>query len=97
MGDVSRDEVTGRRRVPVHPGEAVPGPWVLRDGTALPTALAAALLTGDPGPEAEQRAVAAFRTAVDAGTPPARTRGRDDWRPAAERRAGRPVKTLFAA
>jgi hypothetical protein len=96
MGDrLSRDGVTGRRRV--RPGEAVPGTWDPRDDTALHTALAAALLAGDPGPEAERRAVAAFRTARDAGAHRARTRRRDDWRLPAQRRTGRPVKTTAAA
>ena len=96
MGDrLSRDGVTGRRRV--GPGEAAPGPWEPRDDTALHTALAAALLAGDSGPEAEHRAVAAFRTARDAGAHRARTRRRDDWQLPAQRRTGRPVKTTAAA
>ncbi|MFH9060028.1 hypothetical protein ACH4GM_02175 [Streptomyces coeruleorubidus] len=96
MGDrLSRDGVTGRRRG--RPGEAVPGPWDPRDDTALHTVLAAALLAGDPGPEAERRAVAAFRTARDAGAHRARTRHRDDWRLPAQRRTGRPVKTTAVA
>ncbi|MCT9140317.1 hypothetical protein [Streptomyces violarus] len=96
MGDrLSGDGVPGRRRV--HPGDAVTGPWGPGDDTALHTALAAALLADDPGPEAERRAVAAFRTARDAGAHRARTRHRDDWRLPAERRTGRPVKTTVAA
>jgi hypothetical protein len=59
--------------------------------------LAAVIRGGDLDPVAEQRAVAAFRAARDAGASRARTRRRDDWRPPAERRAGRPVKTTFAA
>ncbi|WP_436726234.1 hypothetical protein [Streptomyces sp. URMC 128] len=81
----------------MRPGEAVPGPWDPRDDTALHTALAAALLAGDSGPEAERRAVAAFRTARDAGAHRARTRHRDDWRLPAQRFTGRPVKTTAAA
>ncbi|GGY19830.1 hypothetical protein [Streptomyces djakartensis] len=96
MGDrLSRDAGTGLRRA--HPGDAEPGPWDPRDDAALQAALATALLADDPGPEAEQRAVAAFRTARDAGTHRARTRHRDDWRPPAVRRGGRPVKATFAA
>ncbi|WP_030245347.1 hypothetical protein, partial [Streptomyces sp. NRRL S-455] len=96
MGDrLSRDAGTGRRRV--HPGDAETGPWDPRDDTALRAVLAAALLAEDLGPEAEQRAVAAFRTARDAGVHRARTRHRDDWRPPAVRRTGRPVKATFAA
>ncbi|MFG3716828.1 hypothetical protein ACGF8D_03325 [Streptomyces massasporeus] len=96
MGDrLSRGGTTGRRRG--HPGGAGVGPWGPRDDTALHTALAAALLADDPGPEGEHRAVAAFRTARDAGAHGARTRHRDDWRQPATRRTGRPVKTTVAA
>ncbi|MGW6548447.1 hypothetical protein ACWGBH_37225 [Streptomyces massasporeus] len=96
MGDrLSRDGATGRRRV--HSGGAAVGPWDPYDDTALHTALAAALLADDPGPEGEHRAVAAFRTARDAGAHGARTRHRDDWRQRATRRTGRPVKTTVAA
>ncbi|GAA2383606.1 hypothetical protein [Streptomyces coeruleofuscus] len=96
MGDrLSRDGITGRRRV--CPGEAVAGPWDPRDDTALHTVLVAALLAGDPDPEAERRAVAAFRTARDTGEHRARTRYRDDWRLPARRRTGHPVKTTAAA
>ncbi|MFD5949637.1 hypothetical protein ACFWAZ_26655 [Streptomyces collinus] len=96
MGDrLSRDRSTGRRRG--HPGAAAPGPWGPRDDTALHRVLAAALLAGDPGPEGEHRAVAAFRTARDTGAHGARTRHRDDWRLPAQGRTGRPVKTTVAA
>ncbi|MEU6469120.1 hypothetical protein ABZ927_00605 [Streptomyces massasporeus] len=96
MGDrLSRGGATGRRRV--HPGGAAAGPWDPRDDTALHTALAAALLVDDPGPEGEHRAVAAFRTARDAGAHGARSRRRDDWRLPAPGRTGRPVKTTVAA
>jgi hypothetical protein len=63
----------------------------------LHTILVAALLAGEPDPEAERRAVAAFRTARDAGAHRARTRHRDDWRLPAQRRTGRPVRTTAAA
>ncbi|MGR4880794.1 hypothetical protein ACIPUC_15515 [Streptomyces sp. LARHCF249] len=44
------------------------------------------------------RAVAAFRVARDEGLhASARTRRRDDWRPAAERRMGRSLKTALAS
>jgi hypothetical protein len=61
-------------------------PWTSgpreEDGHAgLAALLEAALRTGDPDPEAEQRAVTAFRAARDAGAHRARTRRRDDWRP----------------
>ncbi|MEU7054702.1 hypothetical protein [Streptomyces sp. NPDC046197] len=61
----------------------------------LETVLAAALRGGDPGPEDEQRALAAFRAARSAGAHRARTRRRDDWRLPAERRTGRSVKMTF--
>ncbi|MGW5134552.1 hypothetical protein [Streptomyces sp. NPDC004135] len=95
MGDrLSRDADPGRRRV--RTGEAVPGPWdPLQD--MLHTTLVAALLAGGPGPEAERRAVAAFRTARDAGAHRARTRRRDDWQPSARPRTGRPAKATAAA
>ncbi|MFD8228786.1 hypothetical protein ACFV16_32135 [Streptomyces massasporeus] len=92
---LSRGGATGRRRV--HPGGAAAGPWGPRDDTALHTALATALRADDPGPEGEHRAVAAFRTARDAGAHGARTRHRDDWRMPAPGRTGRPVKTTVAA
>ncbi|NGO42000.1 hypothetical protein [Streptomyces ureilyticus] len=96
MGErLSGDGVPGRRRV--HPDDAVSGPWDRRDDTALETVLAAVLRGGDLAPEAEQRAVAAFRAARGGGAHRARTRRRDDWRLPAERRTGRPVKTTFAA
>ncbi|MCK8434492.1 hypothetical protein G3I77_16130 [Streptomyces sp. D2-8] len=96
MGDrLSRDGVTGSRQV--RPGDAVPGWWDPQDDSALHTVLAAALRADDPGPEAEHRAVAAFRAARDAGAHRARTRHGDDWRPHAAPRTGRQVKTAFAA
>ncbi|MFF7472684.1 hypothetical protein [Streptomyces sp. NPDC008092] len=88
----------GRRRV--RPGGARSG---LREAddhagpedAALETALAAAVRAGDPGPRGEQQAVAAFRAARAADAHRARTRRRDDWRPAADRRARRPAKLTF--
>ncbi|NNJ08086.1 hypothetical protein HHX38_28735 [Streptomyces sp. PKU-MA01144] len=60
----------------------------------LEALLAAARRPGAPDPAARESALAAFRTARDAGLHAApvpwwRRRGRDDWRPAAERRRGR--------
>jgi hypothetical protein len=96
MGDrLSRDGVTGRRQV--RPGDAVPGRWDPRNDGALHTVLSAALRAGDTGPEAERRAVAAFRAARDAGEHRSHTRPGDDWRLPAAPRTGRPVKTAFAA
>jgi hypothetical protein len=91
MGErLSGDGVPDRRRV--HPGGAASDPWEVRDATTLETELSAVLLEGHLDPEAEQRALTAFRTARDAGAHQARTRRRDDWRLPAERRARRPVK-----
>ncbi|MFJ9865228.1 hypothetical protein [Streptomyces sp. NPDC101165] len=94
MGErMSGGAVPGRRHV--HPGGAASGQQDVRDSTALETMLAAALRAGDLDPEAEQQAVAAFRAAHGTAAHRARTRRRDDWRPAAERRAGRSVKVTF--
>ncbi|WP_433451475.1 hypothetical protein ACQPXS_24930 [Streptomyces sp. CA-142005] len=93
MGErLSGDGVQGRRRV--RPG-AVSAPGAAE--AALEKALAAVLRTGEIDPRAEQHAVAAFRDARATGTHHARTRRRDDWRPAAERRARRPLKMTFGA
>jgi hypothetical protein len=73
----------------------VSGPWDVRDTAALETVLAAAIRGGTLDPEAEQQALAAFRTARGAGTHRARSRRRDDWRLPVERRARRPVKMTF--
>ncbi|MET7379057.1 hypothetical protein ABZT08_09530 [Streptomyces sp. NPDC005526] len=67
----------------------------MRETAALEAALAAALRGADPAPAAEQRAVAAYRSARGTGAHGARTRRRDDWRHPAERRSGRPMKTTF--
>jgi len=99
MGDrLSGDGVPGRRCV--HPDDAVSAPWDVwdeHDDIALETALATVLRGADLAPEAEQRAVAAFRASRGTDVHRARTRRRDDWRLPAERRTGRPVKTTFAA
>ncbi|MFF1739572.1 hypothetical protein [Streptomyces mirabilis] len=91
MGErLGGDGVPGRRRV--HPGGAASDTWEVRDAATLETELGAVLLGGHLDPEAEQRALTAFRAAHDAGAHRARTRRRDDWRLPAERRARRPVK-----
>lgn len=93
MGErLSGDGVPGRR---MHPSGAASDPRDIRGDSALETALASVIRGDDLDPEAEQRAVAAFRAARSAGAHRARTRRRDDWRPPAERRTGRPVKTTF--
>ncbi|WP_217572471.1 hypothetical protein [Streptomyces sp. GbtcB7] len=79
----------GRRRV--HPGDAVSGP----EGAAL-EALLAALPEAGAETEGEQRAVAAFRAARDAGPHRALTRRRDDWRPRVQRRAWHSVRAAVA-
>ncbi|MEU3521794.1 hypothetical protein ABZ770_42315 [Streptomyces sp. NPDC006654] len=90
MGErLSGDGVGGRRRV--RPGGTLSDPRDAGDDTALEAALAAALRADDRGPQGERQAVAAFRAAHAAGAYRARTRRRDDWRPAAERRR-RPVR-----
>ncbi|MEU9245429.1 hypothetical protein [Streptomyces sp. NPDC048385] len=98
MGErLSGDGPRGRRRV--RPGGTLPDPRAAGDDAALDapleTALAAAVRAGDPAPQGEQQAMAAFRAARASGAPRARTRRRDDWRPAAERRARRPAKLTF--
>lgn len=94
MGErLSGNGVPGRRRP--HPGGAVSGPWDARDTAVLEAVLAAAVRGGTLDPEAEEQALAAFRTARGAGAHRARTRRRDDWRLPAERRARRPVKMTF--
>ncbi|GEC10092.1 hypothetical protein SSP24_77470 [Streptomyces spinoverrucosus] len=86
MGDRHSDGGTpGRRHV--HPGVAVSG----MEGAAL-EALLAALPEAGADSEGEQRAVAAFRAARDAGAHQARTRRRDDWRPREQRQAWRSVR-----
>ncbi|MFE6284949.1 hypothetical protein [Streptomyces sp. NPDC057877] len=92
MGErLSGGGVSGRR------GAAADPWWAERDG-ALEALLTTALREGRIDADAEQRAVAAFRTARDAGAhrARARTRRRDDWRPRAHRRAGRSLKATLA-
>ncbi|MDQ1036568.1 hypothetical protein QFZ75_002984 [Streptomyces sp. V3I8] len=68
------------------------------DGSRLAALLAGAVRDGAVDPGAEERALAAFRRARDRGTHGAvRTRRRDDWRPAGERRRGWPVRTTLVA
>lgn len=86
---------TSRRRV--HPD----GVAAVFDDAALEALLFAAVLRGyREDSEGEQRAVAAFLAARDAGVHRARTRRRDDWRPRERRRLALSLKTtlsLFAA
>ncbi|WP_432058715.1 hypothetical protein [Streptomyces sp. bgisy022] len=101
MGERQGDGgLSGRRRV--RPAGAPPQPDaphsdapVAAGSRPVPAgveALLAAALTGDGADTgAEQRAVAAFRTARDAGGHRARTRRRDDWRPREARTTGGPA------
>ncbi|MFF5963846.1 hypothetical protein ACFY64_08875 [Streptomyces collinus] len=56
----------------------------------------ASLIRDGVDAEAEQRAVAAFRAARDAGTLGTRTRRRDDWRARERRYLGRSLKTTLS-
>ncbi|MEU4997773.1 hypothetical protein [Streptomyces sp. NPDC021622] len=53
---------------------------------ALDALLGDAVRVGDVDPDSQGRAVAAFRSARDAGAHRTRTRRRDDWRPRLRRR-----------
>jgi hypothetical protein len=82
------------------PGPAAGGHRAVLDDDALETLLAAAMLRHPADAQGEQRAVAAFRAAREAGLHRARARRRDDWRPREQRRPGRSLKaalSLFAA
>ncbi|MGN9759440.1 hypothetical protein [Streptomyces sp. SD31] len=74
------------------------GPTMMLDDAALEALLSAAVLRGHRvDDEGEQRAVAAFRAARDAGVHrAARSRRRDDWRPREQRRFARSVKTMLS-
>ncbi|CAL9299970.1 hypothetical protein [Streptomyces sp. SudanB52_2052] len=66
------------------------------DDAELELLLTAALIRDGIDAEAEQRAVAAFRAARDAGPHRARTRRRDDWRPRERRHPGRSLKATLS-
>ncbi|MEV7385685.1 hypothetical protein [Streptomyces sp. NPDC091215] len=91
MGERRSDDA-GRGRRHVRPDGHVPGPGAEPAGPALEVLLAAAIRDHGVDAEGERRAVAAFRTARDAGEHRARTRRRDDWRPREQRRTHRSVK-----
>ncbi|MEU2059755.1 hypothetical protein [Streptomyces sp. NPDC013455] len=79
-----------------HPDGAWSGPRDTDDPAALETALAAAIRADRLDPEAEQRALAAFRAAAHGtGARLPRSRRRDDWRPPAQRRFRRPARMTF--
>jgi hypothetical protein len=95
MGERQSDgSAHGRRRV--HPAGAVSHRDGTSDSTALEALLAATMREATIDAEAEQRAVAAFRAARDAGVHRARTRRRDDWRPREHRHTRRSVKATVA-
>ncbi|MFJ7075943.1 hypothetical protein [Streptomyces sp. NPDC098781] len=79
----------------------VSGQVLALDDAELEALLSAAVLRGyRPDAEGEQRAVAAFRAAREAGAHRARTRRRDDWRPREQRRlalSGRTTLSVFLA
>lgn len=83
----------GRRRV--HPGGTLSGTEDWPAGPVLESLLADAMCSGALDADAEQRAVAAFRAARDAGTLRARTRRRDDWRPREHGRARRSLRATL--
>ncbi|MCH0563902.1 hypothetical protein [Streptomyces sp. MUM 2J] len=83
MGErLSGGGTSGRRHA--HPG-AVSGHPSAGGDAGLEALIAAAVRQDVIDTEAEQRAVAAFRTARDTGAHRARTRRRDDWRPRGRR------------
>jgi hypothetical protein len=88
---------SGRR--PSRPGDAVRGARHAEGDEALESRIGAALRqdAARVGPEAEGRAVAAFRAARDAGAHRARTRRRDDWRPSRSRLARLMARTSLSA
>ncbi|MEU9447501.1 hypothetical protein [Streptomyces sp. NPDC048277] len=93
MGERRSDDA-GRGRRHVRPDGHVLGPGAEPEpaGAALEVLLAAAIRDDGVDTEGERRAVAAFRTARDAGAHRARTRRRDDWRTREQRRTRRSVK-----
>jgi hypothetical protein len=76
-------------------GGPVPGRRVV-DAAGLEALLAAALIRDVVDPGAEQRAVAAFRAAREAGAHGARTRRRDDWRPRRRPFGGHSLKATLS-
>ncbi|MGW3361159.1 hypothetical protein ACWDFL_38255 [Streptomyces bungoensis] len=95
MGEgLSGGGVPGRRR---GPGGVLSGSADTGDGAALETFLSAALRTDTLDPQAEQRAVTAFRAARDTGAHRAHARRRDDWRAPGRRRPRRSLRMTFGA
>ncbi|MEU5183841.1 hypothetical protein AB0G49_27695 [Streptomyces longwoodensis] len=94
-----RGAADGRRRC-VHPGATASGTPALGDGAGLEELLAVVLRAPGTvpagGSDGEQRAVAAFRAARDAGVHRARTRRRDDWREQGQRRTARSLRATLS-
>ncbi|MEU2928219.1 hypothetical protein ABZ636_24690 [Streptomyces sp. NPDC007251] len=90
----SGDGSLGRRRA--HPGGALFAPDHADGDPGFEARLGAALRGGGVDAEAERRAVAAFRAAREATAPRARTRRRDDWRPAAPGRWRLSLRTTLS-
>ncbi|MFD5076035.1 hypothetical protein [Streptomyces sp. NPDC058371] len=85
-----------------HPAPQGTGPGFPDAGPSLDLgpaldALVAAVRGGPVDPEAEGRAIAAFRAAREQGTHADRSRRRDDWRPREQRRASRSLRAALAA
>ncbi|MFE0471148.1 hypothetical protein ACFW2V_05955 [Streptomyces sp. NPDC058947] len=89
------DRPTGHHRSTGLGSPNGPGSAALREAE-LEVLLAAALIHGGIDAEAEQRAVAAFRAARQAGAQQGRTRHRDDWRPRERRLPGRSLKATLS-
>lgn len=83
----------GRRRA--HHDGSVSGAGQRADGPELEFLLAGVMRSAGVDGEAEQRAVAAFREARDAGAHRARTRRRDDWRPRERTRTRRSLRATL--
>ncbi|TVZ93431.1 hypothetical protein [Streptomyces sp. BK340] len=101
MGERHSGDEPGRRRG--HPGGTVLGPAPAdrtdRDPAfeaLLGAALSRGAASGAVDPEAERRAVAAFRAARDSGAHALRTRRRDDWRPRQARGARLSLKATLS-
>jgi hypothetical protein len=98
MGDRQSDggARAGRR---AHPGGTLPDSGAGPTGRVTESLIADAVRPHALDTDAEQRALAAFRAARDAGMYAAvhgsRTRRRDDWRPREHRRARRSLRVTF--
>ncbi|MEV1077942.1 hypothetical protein AB0I98_06745 [Streptomyces sp. NPDC050211] len=95
MGERQRGDRAASGRRGARPGDAVSGPGA-RDGAGVEALLAAAIREDGVDTAGEQRAVAAFLAARDAGEHRARTRRRDDWRPREQRGMKRSLKATIS-